>query len=53
MYVISIATLFWSPCLNPFFHTKSTLKKGDFVGFWILMEYWDNGIYPMFSIVEK
>ncbi len=38
MYVVSIATLFWPPCLNPSFHTKSTFEKGDFVKFWISMD---------------
>jgi hypothetical protein len=28
---------------NPSFHTKSTFEKGDFVGFWISMD-WDNEI---------
>ncbi len=37
--VVSIATLFWPPCLNPYFHTKSTtFKKCDFAKFWILMD---------------
>ncbi len=43
MYVVSIATLFWPPCLNPSFHTKSTFKKCDFVGFCISMD-WNNGV---------
>jgi hypothetical protein len=46
MYAISITALFWPPCRNPSFHTKSTFKKGDFDGFWILMD-WDNGGHPM------
>jgi hypothetical protein len=46
MYAISIATLFWPPCLNPSLHTKTTFKKGDFVEFWILMDH-ENGIHPM------
>jgi hypothetical protein len=41
--------LVWLPCLNPPFHTKSTFKKGDFVRFWISMD-WDNGVWPMLSI---
>jgi hypothetical protein len=36
MYEVS--TLFWPPCLNPSFHTKSIFEKGDFVEFWILMD---------------
>jgi len=28
IYVVSIAPLFWPPCLNPSFHTKSTFEKG-------------------------
>ncbi len=51
MFAVSIATLFWSPCQNPSFHTKSTFKKGDFAGFWISMD-WDNGIHPMLWIVK-
>jgi hypothetical protein len=43
MYAISIITLFWPPCLNPSFHTKSTLEKGDFARFSISMD-WDNGV---------
>ncbi len=52
MYAISIATLFWSPCLNPFFHTKSALKKGDFAWFgsrWIgIMEF-----TPCFKLLKE
>jgi hypothetical protein len=43
---ISIITLFWPPCLNPSFHTRSTLEKGEFVRFSISMD-WDNGVHPM------
>jgi hypothetical protein len=46
-YAVSIATLFWPPCFNPSFHTKSTFENGDFVKFWTSMD-WDNGIQPMF-----
>jgi len=46
-----IATLFWPPCLNPSFHTKSTFEKGDFARFWISMD-WDNGVWPMFWIAK-
>lgn len=35
MGYMSMATLFWSPCLNPFFHTKSTWEKCDLARFWI------------------
>ncbi len=51
MHAISIVTLFWPPCLNPSFHTKSTFKKGDFARFWILMD-WDNGVRPMLWIAK-
>ncbi len=51
MYAVTIATLFWPPSLNPSFHTKSTFEKGDFVEFWILMD-WDNGVCPMLWINE-
>jgi hypothetical protein len=30
----------------------STFEKGDFVRFWILMD-WDNKIHPMLGIVKK
>jgi hypothetical protein len=52
MYVVSITTLFWLPCLNPSFHTKFTFEKGDFVWFWISMD-WDNGVCPMLWITEE
>jgi len=51
MYAVSIATLFWSPCLNPSFDTNSTFNKGDFAEFWISLD-WDNGIHPMLRITE-
>ncbi len=34
IYAISITTLLWPPCLNPFFHTKSILEKCDLSKFW-------------------
>jgi hypothetical protein len=43
MYAVSIATLFWPPCLNSSFHTKSTFEKCYFAGFWISMD-WNNGV---------
>ncbi len=49
MYAVSIVTLFCLPC--GFFHTKSTFEKGDFVEFWISMD-WDNWIRPMLWIIE-
>jgi len=43
MYAISIATLFWLPCLNPFFHTSPHWRKMTLLGFgleWIeIMEF--------------
>ncbi len=51
MYAISIATMFWPPCLNPYFQTRSTFEKGDFAKFWISMD-WDNEVHPMLWIVE-
>jgi len=32
---MSMATLFWSPCLNPLFYTKSTWEKCELARFWI------------------
>jgi hypothetical protein len=51
MYVVSIATLFWSPCLNSSFHTNSTFDKGDFAGFCLSMD-WDNRVHPMLWMIE-
>ncbi len=43
MYAISIATLFWLPCLNPIFHTSPHWRKMTWLGFgleWIeIMEF--------------
>jgi hypothetical protein len=44
IYATSIATLFWPPCLNTFFHSKLRLEKGDCAELWTWMD-WNIGAH--------
>jgi len=48
MYVHSTSIICAPPCWISFVHTKSMLLKGDFLGFWISID-WNLEAWPMFE----